>query len=167
MSADRADWSKVYKKPEVCTPYQVAFPNGYCKNIIGYQPIYGTNQPELQHNEDRMTHFNNFLESSGWNSTKEGILIKVKDKSFIVRQSCLDMVDDVYCHHYFKRCYMSSKPPLICRETCEELFSNVCYWEYKVVKFINSKSWDIINCTTLPFRNASPSCFYPDKIRGQ
>lgn len=115
----------------------------------------------------------NFVEQS---REKDGEVI-INDNSYVVRQSCLDMVDDVYCHHYFKRCYISSRPPLICRETCEELFFKVCDREYKIVKeFMNSTQreavrypyfFDIIDCTTLPFRNESSNCYYPDKIRGQ
>ena len=150
-------------------PYQTAFPDGYCKDIIGYLPVYGSNQFELQLNEIRMQRYQvakKLLEQTRGYPAEDG--------AFVVRQSCLDMVDDVYCHHYFKRCYISSSPPPICRETCEELFFNVCDREYKMVEnFTNSKGgldfpyyFDIINCTTLPFRNESSNCYYPDKIRG-
>ena len=162
----------------MCTPYQLAFPNGYCKNIIGYKQVYGTDRNELQHNEVKMLRYHvakTFLERSRRNSTKEGRKTVLNDNSFVVRQSCLEMVDDVYCHHYFKRCYISSEPQLLCREACENLFSKVCDREFKmVVDFTQSTQgfylryyFDIIDCTTLPFQNESPNCYYPDKIRGQ
>ncbi|KAL9976276.1 hypothetical protein ACROYT_G013559 [Oculina patagonica] len=152
----------VHTKAGVCTPYQVAFPKGYCKDIIGYLPVYGTHQFELHLNEIKLLLFQKFLERSRANSTEEGWQIITNDKSFAVRQSCLDMVDDVYCHHYFKRCYISSRPQVICREACEELFFQVCDREHEMVKTLN---FDIIDCTTLPFRNQSSNCYYPDKIR--
>lgn len=157
----------------MCTPYQSAFPDGYCKEILGYLPVYGENQLELFENEMKMLRFRvakKFIENSRANSTQGG-----GDDSLFIRQSCLDMVDKVYCHHYFKRCYISSKPPLVCREACEELFFKVCDREFKIVeRFMHSREgtdypyyFDMINCTTLPFRNESSNCYYPDKIRGQ
>ncbi|XP_078365666.1 uncharacterized protein LOC144649949 isoform X2 [Oculina patagonica] len=168
VPADRTKRSAVHTEPGVCIPYQSAFSNGYCKDIIGYLPVYGTDFMELQNNEDNMLRFRvakGFVEQALKNSTEED--------GFVVRQSCLDMVDDVYCHHYFKRCYISSRPPLICREACEQLYYHVCDREFKMVEdFMKSREgidypyyFDIINCTTLPFRNESSNCYYPDKIR--
>ena len=92
---------------------------------------------------------------------------------FWVRQSCLEEVDDLYCHHYFKRCYFSFSPQPVCREACEELTFKRCDREFKTVTAYNQLIrespfyWDIIDCTIMPFRNESSNCYYPDKIRGQ
>ena len=100
---------------------------------------------------------------------------KVPDSSFEVRQSCLEKVDDIYCHYYFKRCYIDSRPQRLCREACEELIFKLCEREFKFVLDFNKARrkinfplfWEIINCTTLPFRNSkSSNCYFPDKIRG-
>ncbi|KAL9976277.1 hypothetical protein ACROYT_G013560 [Oculina patagonica] len=174
--AERTKWSAAHSEPGVCTPYQATFPNGYCKGVIGYQRVYGTNQNELQHSERKMLRYHvakSFLVQSRRNSTEQGRKIVLNHNSFVVRQSCLDMVDDVYCHHYFKRCYISSRPPPICREACEDLFFKVCDREFKmVVDFTKSTEayylryyFELINCTTLPFQNDSSDCYYPDKIR--
>ena len=153
-SADRTKRSAGHTDPGVCTPYQAVFPNGYCKDIIGYLPVYGTNQKDMVLNEMKMVRY------------REAINLLIKNNTLDARQSCLEMVDDVYCHHYFKRCYISSRPPLICREACEELFSKACDREYKKVQNLGY-NFDIIDCTTLPSRNGSSHCYYPDKIRGQ
>ena len=177
MPADSTEQSAVHSEPGLCLPYQAKFPDGYCKEILGYQQIYGTNSYELEENEMKMLRYQmakSFIEQS---RGENGEVI-IEDNSYVVRQSCLDMVDDVYCHHYFKRCYISSRSPLICRETCEQLYFKVCDREFKIVEdFTNSTRlhsrlnypyfFDIIDCTTLPFRNESSNCYYPDKIRGQ
>lgn len=177
MPANSTKRSAVHSNPGLCLPYQVIFPDGYCKHILGYQPIYGTDSNELQENEMKMLRYQiakNFVESSRGKNGK-GV---INDDSYVVRQSCLNMVDDVYCHHYFKRCYISSRPPSICRETCEKLFFKVCDREFGIVEdFTNSRQnhsrlnypyfFDIINCTALPFRNESSDCYYPDQIRGK
>ena len=63
-----------------------------------------------------------------------------------------------------------------CREACEELVFRQCDREFKVALDFNRKRqqfpewpffWDVVNCTTLPFRSESSNCYYPDKIRGQ
>lgn len=150
----------------MCSPYQGIFPNGYCKDIIGYLPVYGSYQ-DLLESETMLHHYQlakNFLQKTRQQRGINGIY------SF-VRQSCLDMVDDVFCHHYFKHCNISSKPQFICRETCNKLLFEVCDREFEEVKDFAEQEpsffMDIINCRTLPFRNKSSSCYYPDKIRGQ
>ena len=177
MPANSTKQSAVHSNPGLCFPYQVIFPDGYCKHILGYQPIYGRDSYELEENEMKMLRYQiakNFLESSRGKNGK-GV---INDDSYVVRQSCLDMVDDVYCHHYFKRCYISSRPPSICREACEKLRFKVCDREFGIVEdFTESRQnhsrlnypyfFDIIDCTTLPFRNESSDCYYPDQIRGQ
>lgn len=103
MPADRTKRSAIQSEPGLCLPYQAKFPDGYCKDILGYQPIYGTDSYALQENELKMLRYQvakNFVEQS---REKDGEVI-INDNSYVVRQSCLDMVDDVYCHHYFKRC---------------------------------------------------------------
>ena len=177
MPADSTRQSAVHSDPGLCLPYQAKFPDGYCKGILGYQPIYGTDSYELEENERKMLRYQiakSFVEQSRGKNGE----VDFEDNSYVLRQSCMDMVDDVYCHHYFKRCYISSRPPLICRETCEQLFFKVCDREFKIVEdFMNSTQlhsrlnypyfFDIIDCTTLPFQNESSNCYYPDKIRGQ
>ena len=149
---------------------------GYCKNILGNLPVHGRDILELGENEMKLRRYQmakDFALQSRGNTTNGQT--KIFDGSFTVRQSCMDAVDDIYCHHYFKRCYVSSEPQKICRETCEELFFKLCDREYKMVLKFNLMaiirrypfSWDIINCTTLPFRNESSNCYYPDRIRGQ
>lgn len=175
-AADRTKRSAAPSGP-LCVPYQVVFPNGYCKNIIGYQPVFASDVYELLKNEDKMRNFQialNFIMRTR-NYTEKTREVKINDNSYVVRQSCLDMVDDVYCHHYFKRCYIASAPPPVCREACEALFYNACDREYKIVlQFIKERTgssypfyFDIINCTLLPFRNESSHCYHPDKIQGQ
>lgn len=161
----------------LCVPYGLNFQNGgYCKDIIGNLPVYGSDIYELYDNEKKLRLYQvakDFVLQTRENSTKG--MRKVTDGLFEVRQSCLDAVDDIYCHYYFKRCYISSSPQVLCREACDELFLNLCDREYKMVSdFILSQtrseypfSWDIIDCKTLPFRNESSDCYYPDKIRGQ
>ena len=177
MPAESTERSTVHSGPGLCLPYQSKFPDGYCKSILGYQPIYGTDLYELEENEMNMLRYQiakNFVESS---REKNGEVV-INDNSYVVRQSCLDMVDDVYCHHYFKRCYISSRPPPVCREACEQLFFKVCDREFKIVEdFMNSTQrhyalnypyfFDIIDCKALPFRNESSNCYYPNHIRGQ
>ena len=168
MPADRTKRSAVQPESGVCLPYQALFRtgyHGYCEDIIGYLPVYGSNKNELYENEMKMYRYRamkTFLEQTRQNST---------DNSYVVRQSCLDMVDYVYCHHYFKRCYISSSPQFVCREACDNLYYKACDREFKMVMdFLNSQGpypFDIINCTTLSFRNESSNCYYPDEIRGQ
>ena len=170
----------------LCVPYGLIFSNGgYCKDIIGYQNVYGRDMNELVYNEKKLRRYQmttylfqqmakDFLRQIRRNLTDDQK--RIRDQSFEVRQSCLEQVDDIYCHHYFKRCYISSSPQLLCREACEELFFKHCDREYKMVLDFNQKRqnfpdwpfyWDIINCFTLPFRNESNNCYYPDKIRGK
>lgn len=165
----------------VCMPYGLnndLFVNGgYCKHVLGNLPVFGSNIYELEENEKKMRRFEvlkHLLKGRHSDSKSEQW---ARAKFFEVRQSCLKMVDDIYCHHYFKRCYIWSKPQPVCREACEELMFKVCDREVKVVKEFNWDrsnlfdswpfSWDLINCTTLPSRNESRNCYYPDKIRGQ
>ena len=166
----------------VCMPYGLdkdLFENGgYCKHVLGNLPVFGNNVYELDENEKKIRRFEvvkHLLEGPHRDSKSKQWINR--GKFFEVRQSCLKMVDDIYCHHYFKRCYISSKPQPVCREACEELMFKVCDREVKVVSEFNRDkklfqdswpySWDLINCTTLPSWNESSNCYYPDKIRGQ
>ena len=115
-----------------------------------------------------------FFQRLLWNLTDEQK--RIRDQTVNVRKSCLEQVDDIYCHHYFQRCYISSIPQPLCREACEELVFRQCDREFKLALDFNRKRqqfpewpffWDVISCTTLPFRNESSNCYYPDKIRGQ
>ena len=164
----------------MCIPYGLDdrfFQNGgYCKDILGNLPIYGQDKIEVKINEEKLRRYQDAKDFvlRIRNSSKKG-QSKILDPIFEVRQSCLDSVDDIYCHHYFKRCYINSTSQVLCRDACEELLFELCDREYKMVVDFNSKqrettwpyAWDIINCTTFPFRNESSNCYYPDKIRGQ
>ena len=173
----------------VCEPYgldnRLFQDGGYCKDILGNRPVYGSDLSELYENEKKMRRYQMtiylfhkmekyFLQKIRQNLTEEQK--NIRKKSFWVRQSCLEEVDDIYCHHYFKRCYFSSSPQPVCREACEELTFKRCDAEFKMVIGFNQERlkfpdwpfyWDIINCTILPFRNESSNCYYPDDIRGQ
>ena len=162
----------------ICRPYGRIFQNGgYCKSVLNNLPVYGKDLKELYVNERKLRLYQvakDFLLKTRENSTnKPSVML---DSSFEVRKSCLKAVDDIYCHHYFKRCYLSSGPQILCREACQDLFFRLCNREFKLVSNFNKDRlyqtpeypffWDIINCTILPFQNESSNCYYPDKIRG-
>ena len=162
----------------VCEPYGLdksSFQDGgHCKDILGNRLVYGSSLFELCKGEKKMLRFEMatyLFHKIQQNLTEEQKIIK--DKFFWVRQSCLEEIDDIYCHHYFKRCYLSSSPQPVCREACEELTFKRCDREFTEVTAYNQKTrdsvfyWDIIDCTIMPFRNESSNCYYPDKIRGQ
>ncbi|XP_068721502.1 uncharacterized protein [Montipora capricornis] len=143
----------------VCKAYDVLFPDGYCKQILGNSPVFGKME-DLRNNHEIMRSFND--------------LKSTLQQLFEVRESCLAAVDDMYCHNYFPRCYISSSPQPVCREACEEKFLKVCDQEIKAVKDFNRKmpfslrlDFEIINCTTLPYRNPTGNCYYPDVIQEQ
>ncbi|XP_068721500.1 uncharacterized protein [Montipora capricornis] len=143
----------------VCKAYDVLFPDGYCKQILGNSPVFGKME-DFRNNHEIMRSFNDLKSSL--------------QQLFEVRESCLAAVDDMYCHNYFPRCYISSSPQPVCREACEEKFLKVCDQEIKAVKDFNRKkpfslrlNFEIINCTTLPYRNPTGNCYYPDVIQEQ
>ncbi|KAJ7365080.1 hypothetical protein OS493_007726 [Desmophyllum pertusum] len=98
VPADRTKRSAVQPESGVCLPYQALFRtgyHGYCEDIIGYLPVYGSNKNELYENEMKMYRYRamkTFLEQTRQNST---------DNSYVVRQSCLDMVDYVLLSSLF------------------------------------------------------------------
>ena len=154
----------------VCQPYDQVSPQGYCQHILGNLPVFVTKQ-QLQDNELKMKRYDlmkMYLKSPSEN----------KPGSFTgkLRQNCELVVDDIYCHYYFKRCYISSEPQPVCRQFCEDTFSKVCDQEIKFAEEFNRKSkhldhyslgsWDIIDCTTLPYRNQTSNCYYADVIQG-
>ena len=145
-----------------CTPYGInefLFDNGgYCKSIIGNQTVNGT-MVQLQDKEQKMRKFEKFI-----NKQKQKVHILVWEK-FGPRQSCLDQIDKIYCHHYFQRCYIDSTVQRVCREACEELKSKHCDQELKLISPTNS--FDIIDCTDLPSWNESSICYHPNKIQGK
>ena len=168
-----AEWSTDVLNGE-CIPYQAQFPNGVCKDILGYQPIYGMSLNELKGKEYGRRNYQltkTLVKQERVNSLGN----ETVDEFFNARERCEKMDDDVSCHESFERCYISSSPQLLCRETCEELAFNVCKREYKLYEELNEAQRDsgypytyvIRNCTALPFRNESPNCYYPDEIRGQ
>lgn len=158
----------------MCIPYQAKFPNGACKDIIGYQPVYGININKLKSNERGQSRYQLVktltMQQQVYSSGNNAL-----DDFFTSRERCLKMDADVSCHQSFKRCYISSSPQLICREICEDLTFNVCKREYKIIEdFVKSQqgssypyTFETTDCSTLPFRNESPNCYYPDEIRGQ
>lgn len=98
----------------------------------------------------------------------------------IMSRTCLKLVDYIYCHWYFPQYRISSAHQSVCREECERIYSHVCKEEFHVVEEFNKLekpdypySWDIINCTQLPWRNASRTekvesgCYYYDNVRGK
>ncbi|XP_068700438.1 uncharacterized protein [Montipora foliosa] len=147
----------------VCEAYDVLFPDGYCEHILGNSPVFGKTKEDLWNNEKKMRRYDLLK-----------VYLKIS-RQIDVRESCLAAVDDIYCHNYFPRCYISSSPQPVCREACEEKFLNVCDQELKVAKTFNRENlvlawpyyWDIINCATLPFRNQTSNCYYPDVIQEQ
>ncbi|XP_068700490.1 uncharacterized protein [Montipora foliosa] len=141
----------------VCKAYDVLFPDGYCKQILGNSPVFGKME-DLRNNHEKLRGFN---------------VLKSSSPQYFVRESCLAAIDDMCCHNYFPRCYISSSPQPICREACEEKFLKVCDQEIKVAKTLNSEqpfslpfNFEIMNCTTLPYRNQG-NCYYPDVIQEQ
>ncbi|XP_068721575.1 uncharacterized protein [Montipora capricornis] len=141
----------------VCKAYDVLFPDGYCKQILGNSPVFGEME-DLRNNHEKLRGFN---------------VLKSSSAQYFVRESCLAAIDDMCCHNYFPRCYISSSPQPLCREACEEKFLKVCDQEIKVAKTLNSVqpfslpfNFEIMNCTTLPYRNQG-NCYYPDVIQEQ
>ena len=154
----------------VCRPYEQVHPQGYCKHILGNLPVFGTKQ-ELHENELKMKRYD--LNKAYFKSPPKG---KPGPFTATLRQSCELVVDEIYCHYYFKRCYISSAPQPVCREFCEDTFLKVCDQEIKVVEEFNRRRnefsvdyiyfWDVINCTNLPYRNQTGNCYYADVIQG-
>ncbi|KAK2556836.1 Cell adhesion molecule Dscam2, partial [Acropora cervicornis] len=142
-------------------------PQGYCKHILGNLPVFVTKQ-QLQDNE---------LNIKRYDLMKMYFKSENKPGHFTgkLRQSCELVVDDIYCHYYFNRCYISSAPQPVCREFCEDTFLKVCDQEIKFAEEFNRRSkllehytlgyWDIIDCTTLPYWNQTSNCYYADVIQ--
>lgn len=100
--------------------------------------------------------------------------IRAFNNTLTIRPDCRRLIGIVYCHYYFPRCDSTGnelQEQKLCRETCNYLWRK-CDEELKVALDLNEKiklfgwkySWDIINCDTLPVRNAgmSPECWYFD-----
>ena len=151
----------------------------YCGHVIGTQPVEVI-PAKILINEHKMRVYQLFktkvLQSPGLFMN----LNKLRNKYFVAppRRKCLEQIDDIYCHHYFKRCFIDSwGSQMLCREACEELIFQVCDREFKEASDFNKGRdsrkdffgfyWDIIDCTRLPFRNESNNCYYPDKVRGR
>ena len=111
--------------------------------------------------------------------------------SFEISEKCLNAVRTVYCHHYFPVCDQTGhqmKEQKLCKATCD-YFKKTCEKEVKLAELINNimqtdfsqkspipleyhhllnaaqkwpRVWEIIDCTTLPKREAgtSPECWY-------
>ncbi|CAH3161246.1 unnamed protein product [Porites lobata] len=138
-----------------CIPYginQSLFENGgYCKSIIGNVLVKGTIL-ELWDKEKKLKRFDSFVrESKQQNLTA-------------VRQSCLKQIDDIYCHHYFQRCYIDFTVQRVCREACEKLKSEHCEPEFEKADHLNrdgTHTFHIIDCTDLPSRKGTGICYEP------
>ena len=131
---------------------------GYCKRIIDHQPVNGT-MIQLQRKEQKMGELETFI-----NTAKQSILWKM----FGPRQSCLNQIDKIFCHHYFQRCYTDSTVQRVCREACEEFKSKYCNRGLIQLKMFLPKNFssEIIDCTDLPSLKESSICYHPDKTRG-
>ena len=171
-------WGKDAYKPK-CIPYGTSDEhqfngNSYCGHIIGNLHV-NVSEVERKINEYKMKTYQLLKE---YVLQTPGKFIAGMNISFVApRRKCLEQIDDIYCHHYFKRCFIDSRrPQMLCREACEELLFQICDREFKEAsdfnKGLNSRKsffgyyWDIIDCTRLPFRNESNNCYYPDKVRG-
>ena len=144
---------------------------GYCNNIIGNQPIIATLK-DMFHYDNNMWRWQYQAVSyrRAW-LISEG---KKSDRRSEIDQ-CFKQIDDIYCHYYYKRCYIDSKPQPICREACEELEFKHCKLEFREALKMNFERrnwriyqyhWVIINCTTLPYRNETTNCYYPNHDQG-
>ena len=81
-----------------------------------------------------------------------------------VRQSCLKQIEDIYCHHYFQRCYIDFTVQRVCREACEKLKSEHCEPEFEKADHLNrdgTHTFHIIDCTDLPSRKGTGICYEP------
>ena len=138
-----------------CIPYGIntsLFENGgYCKLIIGNVAVNGT--PELEDNEEKLRHYETNIQS-GFGFVNPP-------------QSCTEKIDDIYCHHYFKRCFIDSPVQTVCREACET-FRSVCKKLLAFAPFLRALKINVhvIDCTVLPSRDESSICYDPDTIRG-
>ena len=145
----------------------------YCKYILGNQPVNETPR-DMEHDKDMWRY--QYAKQYGWIflfphfAFTKGITFK---KPSEVNQ-CFKKIDDIYCHYYYRRCYIDSKPQPICREACEELEFTYCSRVFKEALLMNKKTnkkiltfhWVIINCTAVPFRNETTNCYYPDHDKG-
>lgn len=139
-----------------CIPYGInksIFKNGgYCERIIGNVAVNRT--PELEANEEHFNRYEGNIKRYFWITSGH--------------QSCKETIDDVYCHHYFKRCFIDSPVQIVCREACEK-FQLVCMTLLELASFFPALNWinaHVIDCTVLPSRDESSICYDPDRIRG-
>lgn len=146
--------------------------DSYCNDIIGNQPIIATPK-DMFYYDDSMWRWQ--YQAVSYRRASLGISEgKKSDRSSEIDQ-CFKQIDDIYCHYYYKRCYIDSKPQPICREACEELEFKHCKREFREALKMNFERrdrriyqyhWDIINCTTLPYRNETTNCYYPNHDQG-
>lgn len=146
---------------------------GYCNDIIGNQPIIATPKDMFYYDASMWRWQYQAVSYRSWASLdiSEG---KKSDRLSEIDQ-CFKQIDDIYCHYYYKRCYIDSKPQPICREACEDLQFKHCKREFREALKMNFERrdrriyqyhWDIINCTTLPYRNETTNCYYPNHDQG-
>ena len=105
---------------------------------------------ELQDKEEKLKRFGRFIGHS-----------EQEDRP---RQSCLKQINDIYCHHYFQRCYIDFTVQRVCREACEKLKSEHCELEFEMADHLNrygTHTFHIIDCTDLPSRKGTGICYDP------
>ena len=181
------------KSPETsplanCVPYTTKFPDGHCKRVLGNTMVYGT--PDvLDENNQKLRRYEiafGFLKMTGGLTPLNGtdnVIFRPPNgapPAVVVKKTCLDLVDYMYCHSYYPQCRISSKHQSVCKEACETFNYDICKKEMELLNKFNvlawqgnyGYSWDIIDCTDLPSQNQSytgqsePDCYYPSKIRG-
>ena len=107
---------------------------------------------ELRDKEKKLKKFDSFVRKSQ------------QENLPAARQSCLKQIDDIYCHHYFQRCYIDFTVQRVCREACEKLKSEHCEPEFEKADDLNrngTHTFHIIDCTDLPSRKGTGICYEP------
>lgn len=144
----------------------------YCNDIIGNQPIIATTK-DMFYYDDSMWRWQ--YQAVSYRRASLHISEGKKSDRLSEIDQCFKQIDDIYCHYYYKCCYIDSKPQPICREACEELEFKHCKREFREALKMNFERrdrriyqyhWDIINCTTLPYRNETTNCYYPNHDQG-
>ena len=138
---------------------------------MGYQPVYEETLKELEKSERAYSSSESLVK---FIMEKQGNSSGHNDSFIAARERCLERENDMSCHNFFKRCYISFRPQSLCREACEDLIFNVCKLEARIfAEFLERMRhsgfrypFKVMNCTAMKFRNESPNCYYPDKMRG-
>ena len=132
-----------------------------CASMIGKRLIYGS--LSIQERKEKLL-INGFEMAKAFKLSRDDI-----------SGNRLQILERVYCNHYFKRCDNASSrilPVPVCREACEVMVQQRCKEEYRMAHQMNKGvpgwTFDLINCTTLPRRNGGtiPECYYPREVEG-